>query len=353
MMKLLILSGGSELNNNLEKTLVESKMTEQFPLTFIIMLNWNQADLTIACLESLAEISYPNVRIVLVDNGSKDDSVFRIKKQFPQVYIIQNEENLGFSEANNQGIEYALAQGAEYVLLLNNDTVVAPDFLNYLIWSAESDPGIGVVTPKIYYFDSPDRIWCAGAHIDWKTGETYRLKAEQVDLDQSGQLNQTVNFVSACAMCVKREVLETVGFLDPRFFIYYDETDWCVRITCAGFQCVYVPQSKIWHKISAAMGVSSPKTTYYMTRNQILFITKNMHGFNRLHLLTKVLVRHARTVLAYTIKTEKRGLLRNRNSILLGIKDGLLGRFGKAEILILFIDLVWQKNLWITNLKLV
>lgn len=312
--------------------MAEEKGGAGWPLTYIILLNWNQADLTLACLDSLQVISYPNARTVLVDNGSKDDSLVRIRVQYPAVEVIENGENLGFSAANNRGIEYALAQGAEYVLLLNNDTVVAPDFLEPLILTEEGSPDIGVVTPKIYYFDSPDRIWAAGAHIDWKTGKTYCLQVNQTDSKELSQSNQNVNFVTACAMCVKREVLEKVGLLDPRFFIYYDETDWCARITRAGFQCVYVPQSKIWHKVSAAMGASSPRSTYYMTRNEILFLKKNSQGFKKILLFSRVFFDHTRTVVAYTIRTEKRGLWRNRNATLLGVRDALSGRFGKVDI---------------------
>lgn len=307
-------------------------MTEQFPLTFIIMLNWDQVDLTIACLESLAVISYPNARIVLVDNGSKDDSVFRIKRQFPQVYIIQNEENLGFSEGNNQGIEYALAQGAEYVLLLNNDTVVAPDFLEPLIHTAECSPEIGVVSPIILYFDETNRIYYGGGHIDWKTGKVTQRQAEKINTDDLDEIVKEVNFVNACAMCVKRNVLAKVGPLDERFFIYYDETDWCARITRAGFRCMYVPKSKIWHKVSASMGVASPRSVYYMTRNELLFLHKNSQGVRRFLLLGRVFSDHLRTILAYSILPKNRGLRRNRNAILAGIRDALAGRYGKLSL---------------------
>jgi GT2 family glycosyltransferase len=311
---------------------MDTKADNKFPLVYVILINWNQPDLTIACIDSLNTISYSNARILLLDNGSQDESVVRIRTCFPDVLIIENHENLGFSGANNIGIEFALAQGADYVLLLNNDTIVAPDFLDHLIQFAESEPDIGVVTPKIYYMDSPQTIWCAGGYIDWETCETYRLKAEQYDFDIAETATQTVNFVSGCAMCIKREVLETIGFLDPLFFLCYEDTDLSTRIINAGFRCVYVPQSKIWHKVSAAIGVSSPKTIYYMTRNEILFILKNTTGLIRAFIFVKVFAKHCRTLLSYSLKKDKSRLKNNRKAMLIGIRDGLLGRYGKADV---------------------
>jgi GT2 family glycosyltransferase len=312
---------------------MDTKADNEFPLVYVILINWNQPDLTIACIDSLNAISYSNARILLLDNGSQDDSVVRIRTCFPDVLILENHENLGFSGANNIGIEFALAQGADYVLLLNNDTVVAPDFLDLLICTAENDSDIGVVTPKIYYYDFPDRIWCAGAHIDWKTGETHRLRADHIDYSTSTDTSlYSVNFVSGCAMCIKRHVLEAVGLLDTRFFIYYEETDLCARITRAGYRLVYVPKSRIWHKVSAAMGISSPKTIYYMTRNQILFLCKNTIGLIRAFIFLKVFAKHSRTLLSYSLKKDKSHLKNNRKAMLIGIRDGLLGRYGKADV---------------------
>lgn len=304
----------------------------RLPLTYIILLNWNQGDLTLACLDSLAKISYANTRIMLVDNGSTDDSLDRIRAQFPGIEIIENRENLGYSPANNRGIEQALAHGAEYVLLLNNDTVVAPDFLEPLIETAESSPDIGVVSSKIYYFDEPKRIWYGGGYIDWKTGLTAHLQVGKIDPDEQDIEIEEVSFVSACAMCIRRSVLETVGLLDERFFIYYDDTDWCARITRAGFRCIYVPQSKIWHKVSALMGATSPKTAYYVARNEILFLKKNSPGFRKFWLPWRAIGRQVLTIIRYSLQSQDQSLKCNRAAILVGMRDALRGRFGKLSI---------------------
>jgi GT2 family glycosyltransferase len=297
-------------------------------LVYIILLNWNQGELTLACLDSLAECSYPNIRIVLVDNGSTDDSLARIREKYPELEIIENGENLGYSPANNHGIEHALAHGAEHVLLLNNDTVVAADFLEPLVETAESSPHIGVVSPKIYYFDEPEQIWYGGGYIDWKTGLTAHRRVGQTDKQQDMAI-EDVNFVSACAMFVKREVLESVGFLDERFFIYYDDTDWCARITQAGYRCLYVPQSRIWHKVSSVMGVASPLTAYYMARNEILFIQNNTHGFRKFWLTGRAIARQVLTLWRYSIQSNHESLKLNRAAILVGLRHALTRHFGK------------------------
>lgn len=302
------------------------------PLTFIVMLNWNQAGLTLACLDSLAEVTYPNFRIVLVDNGSTDGSVPRIRARYPELHIIENGENLGFSPANNLGIEHALAKGAEYVLLLNNDTVVAPDFLEPLIETAESSPDVGVVSPKIYYLDEPQRIWYGGGYIDWKTGLTAHLRVGQVDSDEPDQAIQEVSFVSGCAMCVKRAVLETVGLMDGRFFLYYEDTDWCARINHAGFRCLYVPHSKIWHKVSASTGAASPQTAYYIARNEVLFLQKNSPGLRKLWLPWRAIARQILTLLRYSLLPQYQSLKRNRGAMIVGLRDALTRRFGKLTI---------------------
>src|SRR3990170_4180108 len=178
----------------------------KLPNVVFVILNWNQGEITAECLESLQALTYPNYGVVVVDNGSTDGSQKIISSRFPNITLIENGINLGFSEGNNVGIKYALLQCADYVLLLNNDTVVSPDFLNELVEVAESDPRIGVTTPKIYYFGGKC-IWCAGAHIDWRSGKTFRLRAEEIDGLMEEEIPCEVNFVSACCMLVKRCVL--------------------------------------------------------------------------------------------------------------------------------------------------
>jgi len=304
------------------------RQPSRLPLVDVILLNWNQQQLTVDCLKSLRAVNYPNTRLLLVDNGSTDDSVAHIRQHFPEVIVLENKQNLGYTEANNVGIRYALQGTAPYIMLLNNDTIVDPDMIGYLIAVAESHPSYGIVTPKIYYYDDPKRIWCAGADVDMERGSTTRLRAEELDEEDETEPYE-VGFASGCAMCLKREVIEQIGLMDPRFFIYYDETDWCVRAHFSGWKVLYVPQARIWHKVSAAMGTTSPATDYYMNRNVLLFLAKNQQGWQRAITLLRVGGRSLVTILAFTVKSHKGQRLRNRNARVLALRDSIISRWGK------------------------
>jgi len=300
------------------------------PQVAIIILTWNQRDVTLECLASIEELGYPAERlhIIVVDNGSADGTSQAIRQRYPSVTVISNGENLGFAEGNNVGIRHALQGAPDYVMLLNNDTVLDPPMLNELLAVAESAPTIGIVGPKMLYFDRPDVIWCAGNRIDWRTGETTRLHAEQHD-PGSDEEPREVDFITACAICLRREVIEAIGLLDPRFFIYYEETDWCRRAHAAGWRILYVPRARLWHKVSAAMGVASPATEYYMTRNMLLFLTKHRRGLKRWCSLALAIGRNLRAIAAYSAKPHGGQRLPNRDVRLLALRDAMLGRWGK------------------------
>ncbi len=301
------------------------------PLVAMIVLTWNQRDLTLDCLASLAKMHYPAdcLELIVSDNGSSDGTAQAIRERYPQVTVIENGENLGFVEGNNVGVRYALDHGADYVMLLNNDTVVDAAMLTALLEVAESDQEIGIVGPKMLYFDPPDVIWCAGNSIDWDQGGLIRLQADQRDTEEADERPREVDYVTGCGICLRREVVEQVGMLDPRFFIYYEESDWCLRAHRAGWRVLYVPQACLWHKVSAAMGTASPATDYYMARNVLLFITKHHHGFRRVRYLIKVTSRTLGAVAAFTTKPHGGARIPNRNARLLALRDAFLGRWGK------------------------
>lgn len=301
------------------------------PTVAIIILTWNQRELTLECLHSLAEVRFPSTHlaIILVDNGSIDGTAQAVRKQFPEVQVLELGDNLGFAEANNLGMRRALAQSPHYLLLLNNDTVVDPLFLTELVRVAEADPRIGIVGPKMYYYDQPNVIWCAGNAISWPTGGSMRLKAEESDPEPQHEEPYSVDFVTACAIAVKREVIEEIGLLDARFFIYYEEADWCLRAAASGYEALVVPAARIWHKVSAAMGASSPATDYYMSRNVFLFLAKNRRGWSLLRSLLQTACRQLLTIAAYTAKPQGGRRIPQRNARLLALRDAALGRWGK------------------------
>jgi GT2 family glycosyltransferase len=299
------------------------------PKVIFVVVNWNQRQLTLDCLASLYEQCYPNFDVVLVDNGSEDDSVSEVRATFPEVIIKENGKNLGIAAANNVGIHYALENEADYVFLLNNDTVVDPAMLDTLVAVAESDPMIGATGPTMLYFDLPETIWCAGNCIDWSTGSTYRLRAGET-LNSVMNLEQTeVDFITSCAVCIKTSVLQDVGLMDETYFIYYDETDWFARARARGWRIIYVPEAKMWHKVSAAMGTASPATDYYMTRNVVRFTNKNLRGLRKIFTLIRVVWRNLLVIAAYTLKSHRGKRIPNRNARLLALRDACLGRWGK------------------------
>ena len=252
------------------------------PLVYIITVNWYGLDDTLECLESLRNITYPKYNIIVVDNGSIDNQADIIKGIFPDIELIKNVENEGFVIANNQGIELAMEKGAEYILLLNNDTTVKNDFLEILVNYAEQNYDVGILSPKILYYNS-DLIWSMGGAISYITGFSIMLGKGK----NSKQYNTIIepDFVTGCAMLTKREVFEDIGLLDPVYFAYYEDVDYSYRARKAGYKIKVIPDSIIWHKKSASAGIKgsnkiSQTQAYLWARNGIIF-GKHLAGLNK------------------------------------------------------------------------
>jgi hypothetical protein len=197
--------------------------TKKVPLVVVVVLNWNGRDDTVACLESLRGLRYPHARILIVDNGSTDDSVAVFRRRFPAIRCLQTGSNLGFAEGNNVGIRAALADGADYVWLMNNDATTDPDALDRLVEAAESRPDVGIVGPKIYYAGEPRRIWFAGGAIS-PLGRLGHEGWNRIDEGQWDTPHET-GYVTGCAFLVKRAVLEKVGLFAPEYFLLFEEAD--------------------------------------------------------------------------------------------------------------------------------
>jgi len=241
----------------------------------IIILNWNGKKDTLECLDSLKKINYPNYKIIVVDNGSKEDSVKEIKRNFPKIEIIRNKKNLGFAEGSNVGIRYALKNKADYVLLLNNDTIVDRKFLSEMMKVAESDEKIGLVGSKIYYDKLPDTIWFAGGVIELKKGIFAHIGQGEKDSEKYSKLKES-DYITGCSMLIKKEALKDIGFLDRDYFAYVEDADFCIRAKNAGYKLMFSPKSKIWHKVSfSSGGEDSLLKLYYKNRNKILFTRKH------------------------------------------------------------------------------
>jgi hypothetical protein len=297
-------------------------------VTFVVV-NWNQRQLSLDCLASLYQQKYSDFDIVLVDNGSEDGSVAAMRTAFPRVAVLENGANLGIAAANNVGIRHALALNADYIFLLNNDTTVDPLMLERLVAFAESNSNIAATGPTMLYYDHPGTVWCAGNRIEWITGKTYRLHADEKLPSVIDSAPVDVDFITSCAVCIKAEVFREVGLMDEGYFIYYDETDWFARARSRGWRVVYVPQALMWHKVSAAMGTTSPATDYYMNRNMLRFLAKNRHGAGKVVALGMAAGRNLLAVAAYSVKSHDGKRIPHRNARLLAIRDAASGRWGK------------------------
>ena len=235
-----------------------------------VVLSWNRREDTLACLRSLASAE-PAPRVIVVDNASTDGTSEAVRREFPAVELIENPENLGFAEGNDVGIRRALAQGADHVLVLNNDTEVDVGFLAPLLEEAARRPDAGALSPKILFAEPSDVIWFAGAEYDARSGYNGRHRGYREADD--GRFDAVVETGRVCgaAMLVSREVLEKVGVFDPELFAYSEDTDWSLRAREAGYRHYVVPASRVWHKVSAASGgESSPTAIYYDVRNALV-----------------------------------------------------------------------------------
>jgi len=235
-----------------------------------VVLSWNRREDTLACLRSLAAAD-PAPHVIVVDNASSDGTADAVRREFPDVELIENPENLGFAEGNDVGIRRALAHGADHVLVLNNDTEVDPGFLAPLLDEAGRRPDAGALSPKILFAAPPDLIWFAGAEYDPRSGYNGRQRGYREPDD--GRFDTVVETARVCgaAMLVSREVLEKVGTFDPSLFAYSEDTDWSLRAHEAGYRHFVVPASRVWHKVSAASGgESSPTALYYDLRNALV-----------------------------------------------------------------------------------
>jgi GT2 family glycosyltransferase len=244
------------------------------PLAWIIVLNWNGRRHLQDCLGSLSHNDYPNYKVLLVDNNSQDGSVYFVEKNFPDVQIIVNSKNLGFAEGNNVGIRHALSQGAAYIVLLNNDTRVEPDFLSRLITRGEEKKDVGVLGGKVLMFDNPEIVNSTGINLNlfaYGWDRDFGEKAAQVARPGGEVLG-----ITGCLMAVKKEVFERVGLLDPDFISYYEDLDFCLRVwEYTDYKIEYVPDSVIYHKFSASSSVNSHFKRRQMTINRYRLFFKH------------------------------------------------------------------------------
>lgn len=277
---------------------------------FVIILNFKVKELSLKCMESVKNSSYKELEIILVDNGS-DDRIEEDVKKIKGVDFIQTGKNLGYSGGNNVGIKKALEKDADYIFILNPDTVVDKDCIRHLVDGIEKNDA-GIVGPKIY-FEGSKKIWYAGGIFN---RQNVIGKHRGVDQEDNGRYDvpQETDFVTGAAMMVKREVFEKVGLLDERYFLYYEDADFCERAKRAGFKIMYIPNAVVYHENAASAGLGSPLQDYYITRNRLLY------AFKFLPLRTKI------AVLREALKNLGNPVRR------LALWDFVTGNFGKGSL---------------------
>lgn len=238
------------------------------PTVYIILLNWHGWRDTIACLDSLAMLDYPNHRVLVVDNGSTDDSVARIRAAQPEVPIIETGRNLGFSGGCNVGIRRVMDEGADYVWLLNNDTMIDSQALTAMVAVAEADPGVGAVGSVLYYLDNPKEIqaWGGGRVCFWSGRARHHLAPVS---------SARLHYLTAASVLLRRRALEEVGLLDEKtFFMYWEDTDFSFHLRKAGWSLAVADQSMVLHREHAATGKGSPLLDYYFSESAARFFRR-------------------------------------------------------------------------------
>jgi GT2 family glycosyltransferase len=293
------------------------------PKIVTIVLNTNRRQDTLECLASLERGAGPDCAIIVLDNASTDGSVEAIRSHFPAVQIVPLVENRGYAGNNNVGIETALAQGADWVFVLNEDTVLAPDCLSRLVEAGEGDLRVGIVGPMVYHHNEPRVIQSAGGRLGSNWVATH-IGQNEVDQGQY-PTPRRVDWISGCAILVRRAVIEQIGMLDERFYYYWEETEWCIRTRKAGWDILHVPYAKLWHKGVQRDYRPAPSVTYYNTRNRLLALAKH-HAPLRVWMSTWW--QTFKTLASWTIRPIWRSKRAHRDAMWHGVRDFLAQSWG-------------------------
>lgn len=314
------------------------------PNIAIVILNWNGKKDTLECLKSVEQIDYPHFFTVLVDNGSSDDSVKAIREAFPQVTLIETGQNLGFAGGNNVGIRHALAQGADAVLLLNNDTVVDPQLLTHFAEQLAKSPEAGILGATIYLYDDRDRLDHLGGNWNPKKAAFDFIGHREV---ANYEKSMTLDYVCGAALLVRKEVFQEIGLLEERFFLIWEEADFCMRAKRAGLPSMTCPKARIWHKVSASFVGGKPHTTYFWWRNRLLWIARNCSASEKTRVYSRVLFPEIFKLLKHRFlknlqlrcfgfrlspeeKAKRQAKILQYRAALQGVEDYFLHRFGNG-----------------------
>lgn len=289
------------------------------PAVYVILLNYCNYSLTMDCVESIKKSTYSNVEIIVVDNKSPNGDYELLKNASKGRFVLLDAGcNNGFSAGNNVGIRYAMEQGAEYVLLLNNDTIIDAEMIEKLVQHADANT---VAVPKIYYYDNPNTIWYAGGSIDYK-----KVDSRHHGIHMQEGINEKTDacdLITGCCALISSQIIKRVGFLSEEFFMYFEDLDYSIRLKNEGIGIVYCPEAKMWHKVGSTAGTVSKLATYYQTRNRLIIAKK--YSFT---LSARIYVK------IWALGLALRGVIKNSNDKIRfkAFVDYLSGGTGKANI---------------------
>jgi GT2 family glycosyltransferase len=293
------------------------------PSVAIILVNWNGFDFTEACLNSLRGLEFPDFKVILVDNASDNTEGKRLKDSFPEIQLIQNNENLGFAGGNNVGIRKALEEGYSHVMLLNNDTEVEPDFLGEMMRKFNSNAKLGVVQPLICFLHQRDRIWSAGGKWNSFLGRSITLGDRKM-LNEYPIKDRPLDWATGCCMLISREALLATGLLNENYFAYFEDVEWSLRFRDKGCEIALARKALIYHEAGASSkkqhseGTLSAKVFYYHVRNQIFLLRSELNGLALPFAFGYHLIRFSLWMAYFCL----RGRFQKLKAVAKGIKDG-------------------------------
>lgn len=294
---------------------------------FAVVVNWNGGQANLACLRSILAEGLRGTDVIFVDNGSTDGSRELVAREFPLVTRIENDANLGFGEAANQGASAALAAGAQAVFFVNNDVVLAPGVVARLTSVLASDRAIGIVGPRVLFMHDKTRVWCAGGMLTWRENLSTLLGHGEKDGPEHQRVKR-VDYVPGCALLARRELLEEVGTFDARYFAYMEDVDLCLRASRRGYRIELVGDAAAWHASSSATGGGyNPRRKYMMGVNSIWFLRAHARGAQ----WARFVVFDVLTLPFLWVAGVFRGRGKSVLAKGLGILDGLRGRRVTAE----------------------
>ncbi len=295
------------------------------PLVVTVILNTNRREDTLACLASLARADCARHAILVLDNASTDGSVEAIRAGFPAVIVLPLAENRGYAGNNNVGIRHALDLGAEWVFVLNEDTIVDPGCIRALVQAGESAPDVGIVGPKVLHHDQPQVIQSAGGTLGryWRSLHRGENEPDHGQFDSQAE----VDWVSGCSIFVRAEAVRRAGMLDERYFYYWEETEWCIRVRRHGYRILYAPAATLQHKGVQVDYRPKPVVGYYNTRNRLMTLAKH-HAPVPVRVMAHWEI--ARTLASYSLRPKWRARRESRDWIWRGLRDYYAGRSGMA-----------------------